>query len=151
MNPITNLIQRTSYPMLRIAMGIVLFWIGGLKFFDPSPVVGLLGASLPFLAFPAFVYVVGAVEVACALALFTGFRVDLVGLVLMGLFSGTILIFIIAPKVVYGDAGFPLLQLPGEFLIKDLVLFAASATLSATAASREMMGRQPEMMRARAA
>lgn len=151
MGTILELVQRSYVGMLRVSMGIVLFWIGGLKFIDPSPVVGLLGASLPFLAFPGFVYLLGAVEVACALALFAGLRVDLVGLVLMGLFSGTILIFLIAPKVVYGDAGFPLLQLPGEFLIKDLVLFAASATLSATATGREAVRRRPEMMSARAA
>jgi uncharacterized membrane protein YkgB len=41
---------------LRISLGIILLWIGALKFVDPSPVVELLGASLPFLASAGFVY-----------------------------------------------------------------------------------------------
>jgi len=52
---------------------------------------------------------------------------------------GTIAILILSPKVAYGDAGFPLLSLPGEFLLKDTVLMAASATLSALASTRESM------------
>ena len=38
MNALTQLVDRIAYPFLRIAMGIVLVWIGGLKFVDPSPV-----------------------------------------------------------------------------------------------------------------
>ncbi len=129
--------QRLSFPALRIAMGVVLFWIGGLKFLDPSPVVGLLGASLPFLAFPAFVYLLGAVEVVLAIALFANLGVKYAGIALLGLFAGTLLIFLIAPMVTYGDAGFPRLALPGEFLLKDLVLMAASLTLAAQAAAAE--------------
>lgn len=137
MDGIFALLQRASYPFLRIAMGVVLFWIGALKFVDPSGVVGLLGASLPFLAFPAFVYVLGAIEVALALLLFANVGTKYVGLALMGLFAGTLLIFLIAPKVVYGESGFPLLALPGEFLLKDLVLMASSAVLASTASARE--------------
>jgi uncharacterized membrane protein YkgB len=104
-------------------------WIGALKFVDPSPVVGLLDASLSFLAFPAFVYVLGVVEVICAMFLFSGIGLRYVGVVLIGLFAGTLLIFLIAPVVSYGEAGFPLLSLAGEFLLKDLVLMAAAVTL----------------------
>ena len=151
MDGIFSLTQRASYPLLRITMGVVLLWIGTLKFVDPSPVVGLLGASFSFLASNAFVYLLGAVEVALALLLFAGIQVRYVGLALMGLFSGTLIIFLIAPKVAYGEAGFPLLSLAGEFLLKDLVLFAASATLSGMASAQEAAHRQPAMVRARAA
>ena len=151
MNGIFTLTQKASYPLLRIALGVVLFWIGALKFIDPSPVVGLLGASFSFLASPLIVYVLGTIEVILALALFAGFQVKYVGLVLMGLFVGTLAIFLIAPKVSYGDAGFPLLSLAGEFLVKDLVLFAASASLSAMASARESVRSMPEPMAARAA
>jgi uncharacterized membrane protein YkgB len=131
------LTQRASYPFMRIAMGVVLLWIGIGKFIDPSPVVGLLGASLPFLAFPAFVYLLGAVEVALALALFANVGTKYVGLALVGLFAGTLFIFLIAPKVVYAESGFPLLALPGQFLLKDLVLMAGAVMLASTASARE--------------
>ena len=139
MDPLSQLIARISYPFLRIAMGIVLVWIGGLKFVDPSPVVGLIGASpFAFLASNGFVYLLGVGEVIVGALLFANIKVQYVGILTMGLFVGTLAILILTPKVAYGDAGFPLLSLPGEFLLKDIVLMAASASLSAMAQAREI-------------
>ena len=115
-----------STKLLRFALGIVVLWIGLLKFADPTPVVELLKASLSFLAFPAFVYLLGTVEVIAALWLFSGKQLKWVGLLLVGLFAGTLTIFLIAPAVSYGDKGFPFLTLPGQFLLKDLVLITVS-------------------------
>lgn len=122
---------RASLLFLRISLGIVLLWIGALKFVDPSPVVGLLDASFSFLAFSGFVYLLGVVEVIAALMLFANRMTEYVGLLLVGLFAGTLIIFLIAPAVSYGEGGFPLLSLAGEFLLKDLVLMAAALTLIA--------------------
>src|SRR5215212_8137452 len=119
--------QRIAPPLLRISLGIIVLWIGALKFVDPSPVVMLLKASLPFLAFDGFVYAVGVVEVVAALALILGIGVRYVGLVFLGLFAGTLTIFVISPMV----TGFPFLTLAGQFLLKDLVLFAATLMLIA--------------------
>jgi uncharacterized membrane protein YkgB len=139
MNALAQLMSRIAYPFLRIAIGIVLVWIGGLKFVDPSPVVGLIGAS-PFsmLASNGFVYMLGVGEVVIGVLLFANIQVKYVGILTMGLFVGTLAILILTPKVAYGDAGFPLLSLPGEFLLKDIVLMAASASLSAMASAQEM-------------
>jgi uncharacterized membrane protein YkgB len=152
-DPLSQLIARIAYPFLRIAMGIVLVWIGGLKFVDPSPVVGLIGASpFAFLASNGFVYLLGAGEVVIGALLFANIQVKYVGILTMGLFVGTLAILILTPKVAYGDAGFPLLSLPGEFLLKDVVLMAASASLSAMASMRETMRMAPmENRRVRAA
>jgi uncharacterized membrane protein YkgB len=136
MNTISQNAQRWSVPALRFSLGFVLLWIGGLKFVHPEPVVDLLNASFSFLAFPGFVYVLGTVEVVTAALLFAGTFQRWVGLVLMGLFAGTITIFLIAPAVSYGDAGFPNLSLAGEFLVKDVVLFAVSFAIFATAPVR---------------
>ena len=114
--------QRIAAPLLRISLGIILLWIGALKFVDPSPVVMLLKASLPFLAFDAFVYTLGVLEIVAALALVLGIGVRYVGLLVLGLFAGTLTIFAISPMV----TGFPFLTLVGEFLLKDLGLFAAT-------------------------
>src|SRR3954447_498943 len=131
-------------------MGIVLVWIGGLKFVDPSPVVGLIGAS-PFapLASNGFVYMLGAGELVIGALLFANVQVKYVGILTMGLFVGTLAILILTPKVAYGDAGFPLLSLPGEFLLKDIVLMAASAALSAMAQAQEIVRARPETLPAR--
>lgn len=126
MGVVFALIETMAPRFLRYSLAVILIWIGALKFADPSPVVGLLKASLPFLASAGFVYVLGAVEVAVGIALVAGFMLRYAGLVLLGLFAGTLLIFLVAPAVSYGDAGFPLLSLVGQFLLKDLVLFGAS-------------------------
>jgi len=129
MQPLFSLAERCSTPLLRLSLGVILGWIGALKFVDPSPVVGLLQASFSFLAHPEFVYALGAAEVAAAVLLFLGVAQRWVGILCMGLFSGTLAIFLIAPAVSYGEAGFPNLSLAGQFLLKDLVLFAAALAL----------------------
>lgn len=123
--------RRSTPYFLRFSLGLILLWIGALKFADPSPVVGLLDASLPFLASAGFVYFLGAIELLMALALFAGIALRFVLPALMGLFAGTLVIFVIAPAVTYAEGGFPYLSLAGEFLLKDLVLFAAALALLA--------------------
>jgi len=139
MNQLAQLMSRIAYPFLRIAMGIVLVWIGGLHFAEPGAVVGLLGATqFSALAFNGFAYLLGTAEVVVGILFFANFRVKYVGILAMGLFVATLAIFILTPKVTYGDAGFPFLALPGEFLLKDIVLMAACASLSAMASAQEM-------------
>ena len=118
---------------MRFSLAIILAWIGALKFVDPSPVVGLLQASLPFLAFNAFVYLLGSIEIIVAILLVTGIAQPYAGLVTVGLFAGTLTIFVIAPSV----TGFPTLSLAGQFLLKDLGLMAAAVNVIAMAPVRE--------------
>ena len=119
--------RRIAGPFLRLSLALILAWIGALKFADPSPVVSLLQASLPFLAFNAFVYVLGAIEIVTAILLVTGIALPYAGLVTVGLFAGTLTIFLIAPSV----TGFPFLTLAGQFLLKDLGLMAAAVNVIA--------------------
>jgi uncharacterized membrane protein YkgB len=125
--------RRISGPFLRFSLAIILAWIGALKFVDPSPVVGLLQASLPFLAFNAFVYLLGATEIVVAILLVTGIFQAYAGLVTVGLFLGTLTIFVIAPSV----TNFPTLSLAGQFLLKDLGLMAAAVNVIAMTPVRE--------------
>ena len=145
MEPIlTTTARRISGPFLRFSLAIILAWIGALKFVDPSPVVGLLQASLPFLAFNAFVYLLGTVEIVVAVLLATGLALPYAGLVTVGLFAGTLTIFVIAPAV----TGFPALSLAGQFLLKDLGLMAAAVNVIAMAPAKQVM---PAMQRSVAA
>jgi uncharacterized membrane protein YkgB len=136
---LTNTARRISGPFLRFSLAVILAWIGALKFVDPSPVVGLLNASLPFLAFNAFVYLLGAVEVVVAILLVTGIALPYAGLVTVGLFAGTLTIFAIAPSV----TGFPTLTLAGQFLLKDLGLMAAAVNVIAMAPVSQTMSAMP--------
>ena len=134
--PLFDLTQRISEPLLRITMGLVLLWIAGLKFYDPAPVRGMLAASLSIFAFDGFVYVLGVLEIAAAVLLFAGIWVRYVGLGLLVLFGGTLTIFLIAPAMSYGPQGFPILSLAGQFLLKDTVLAAAAINLVAMDSAR---------------
>ena len=134
---IVAIAQRIAGPFLRISLAIILAWIGALKFADPAPVVSLLQASLPFLAFDAFVYLLGAVEIVTAILLVTGIALPYAGLVTIGLFAGTLTIFVIAP----GVTGFPFLTLAGQFLLKDLGLMAAAVNVIAMQPVPQRAGR----------
>src|SRR6516225_6033173 len=133
MDTVIAFAQRISSPFLRISLAIILAWIGALKFVDPSPVVGLLQASLPFLAFNAFVYLLGAAEIVVAILLITGYFQAYAGLATVCLFLGTLTIFVIAPSV----TNFPTLSLAGQFLLKDLGLMAGAVNVIAIAPVRE--------------
>jgi uncharacterized membrane protein YkgB len=104
--------------------------------------------SLPFLAFGAFVSVLGTLEVIAGVLLIAGLWLRYVGLLTLVLFAGTLTIFVIAPRV----TGFPILTLTGEFLLKDLVLASAAITVAATDAARHEVklgaGKQAEKMAA---
>lgn len=131
MNRVFQQVERIAGPLLRISLGLILLWIGALKFADPTPVVGLLHASLPFLAFRGFVYTLGGLEIAASILLFTGIAARYIGLLVLVVFAGTLTIFVIAPGVTYGPHGFPYLSLAGQFLLKDFVLAAAAIALVA--------------------
>src|SRR5205823_12601271 len=124
-----DLAQRIGEPLLRFAMGLVLLWIAALKFVDPAPVRGMLEASLPIFASNGFVYSLGVLEILAALLLFAGLWVRYVGLALLLLFGGTLTIFLGAPASTYAPHNFPILSLPGQFLVNDTVLAAAAINL----------------------
>ena len=132
MKTVFQFVERLAPFFLRYSLALILLWIGALKFADPSPVRGLLAASLSFLAFNAFVYALGVLEISAAILLFAGVWVRYVGLFCLILFAGTLTIFVIAP----GVTGFPLLTLAGQFLLKDVVPAAAAVSVAAMDAAR---------------
>src|SRR5258708_2527714 len=132
MKTVFQFIERIAPYFLRFSVALVLLWIGALHFADPTPARMLLHASLPFLAFNAFVYVLGVLEIIAAIFLFAGVWLRYVGLLCLILFVGTLTIFVITP----GVTGFPLLTLAGQFLLKDVVLAAAAVSVAAMDAAR---------------
>jgi len=121
-------------PLLRISLGLVLLWIGCIHIVDTPPMIALLSQSIPFLAFNAFIYVLGALEAIVGILLLAGHWIRYVALLPLVLFAGTLTIFVVAPAA----TGFPLLTLMGQFILKDTVLASAAVTLVALdAASHE--------------
>jgi len=132
MKTVFQFVERLAPYVLRISLGLVLLWIGALHLHNPHAAVVLLSQSLPFLAESAVVSVLGALEVIVGVLLLAGLWVRYVGLVTLVLFAGTLTIFVLAPAV----TGFPILNLRGQFLLKDVVLASAAITVAATDAAR---------------
>ena len=127
---------------VRYAIVIVLAWIGMMKFtaYEAAAIEGLV-ASSPLLAWlyavasqQAVSNLIGIIEISIAVALALGpfFRTAalLGALGAIVTFSITLTFLFTAPGWEASLGGFPALSvLPGQFLLKDIVLLAASLSL----------------------
>ena len=150
---IARAIERVSEPMIRGALGVVIAWIGGMKFtaYEAEGISGLVAHS-PLLSWVyalfsvrAFSAALGAWELAIALGLILGASRPRIG-VLAGsgaivMFLGTLSFLVTTPGAFEPTLGFPALSgAVGQFLIKDLVLLAASVWLTGRALRRMATG-----------
>lgn len=134
---------------VRYSVVLVLAWIGAMKFtgYEAGAIEGLV-ASSPLLGWLYNVLdlqgvsnLVGAIEIATAAALALGpfhRNIAIVGaLAAIATFSITLTFLFSAPGWEASLGGFPALSVvPGQFLLKDVVLLAASVSLLGKALSR---------------
>ena len=127
---------------LRYSIALVLFWIGAMKFtaYEAAAIEGLV-ASSPLTAWMYAVTdlrgaanLIGLIEVATALALVLGplnRRVAIGGAIAAIItFTITLSFLLTAPGWEASLGGFPALSVvPGQLLLKDVVLLAASVSL----------------------
>jgi uncharacterized membrane protein YkgB len=132
-------IEDIGKAIVRWGLVVVLAWIGGMKFtayeamgIQPlvahSPVVGWM---YDFLSVRSFSTMLGFIEIGTAVLI--GLRslspmASAIGSVLaMGLFATTLSFLISTPGWEPTLGGFPALSaMPGQFLLKDIVLFGAA-------------------------
>lgn len=127
---------------LRYSIALVLFWIGAMKFtaYEAAAIEGLV-ASSPLTAWLYAVTdlrgaanLIGLIEVVTALALVIGplNRSVAIGGAIAAIITFTITLSFLftAPGWEASLGGFPALSVvPGQFLLKDVVLLAASVSL----------------------
>lgn len=144
-----NTISTLSDYAIRYSIVLVLAWIGAMKFtaYEAGAIEGLV-ASSPFLAWlytvgsqQAVSNLVGTIEIATALALAFGPINRIAGLLgaigAVATFFITLTFILTAPGWEQSLGGFPALSVvPGQFLLKDVVLLAASGSLLAKAISK---------------
>ena len=135
--------SRSSLVLLRWALVVIFLWFGGMKFsryeanaiapfIDHSPLMSWLHISF---GVQGASYVIGAIELATAVALIVGafnrFASALGGAMSCLTYVITLSFFLTTPGVAEQAArGFPAISAPiGQFLLKDLVLLAASLCL----------------------
>lgn len=134
------LIERFGAGFIVIALAVIFFWFGGMKFtayeaggiasfVKPSPVLGWVYA---LFSVQTFSNLLGALEIsigAMILAYFVDPRFSAMGgLLAAGLFLTTLSFMLTTPGIAEPTAGgFPAISVaPGQFLLKDLGLLAAS-------------------------
>ncbi len=120
--------NKKSITFIKFSLSIVYVWFGVLKIFGVSPVANLVKITYP--SFPlSFIVFLGVWEILIGLFLLNKKTLKL-GIILMwvqlgGIFVGALL----NPPVYFTNSNFLTPNVNGEFVIKNLVLLAASYSL----------------------
>lgn len=145
-----NRISAVSDSAIRYSVALVLAWIGAMKFtaYEAGAIEGLV-ASSPLMSWLYSVAsqqgvsnLIGTIEIATAIAIFVGpfsRRAATAGAsAAIATFTITLTFLFTAPGWEPSLGGFPTLSVvPGQFLLKDIVLLAASVHLLGRALSDE--------------
>jgi len=133
----------SSLALLRWALVVIFLWFGGMKFtaYEANGIAPFIIHS-PFMSWlntlfgvQGASYVIGTLELSTAAALIIGAFVPVFSALGAAMSAATYLItltfFVTTPGVAEATAGgFPAISAaPGQFLLKDLVLLAASLSL----------------------
>ena len=142
LKPLGQSIDAFGDQALRFSLVIVLGWIGAMKFtaYEAGAIQGLV-ASSPFTAWLYAVFdlqttsnLIGSIEIATALALMLApfhRHIAIIGTAAATVtFAVTLGFLFSAPGWEQSLGGFPALSVvPGQFLLKDIVLLSASIAL----------------------
>jgi uncharacterized membrane protein YphA (DoxX/SURF4 family) len=138
---VSRVAANVGMTVLRCVLALVYVWFGVLKVTGKSDVFGLVQATIPWFDAHWFVPALGSVEILLGIGLFVGRarRLVLVGIVAHLL--GTFLTFIDAPSWMMHNGNPLLLNMNGEFVLKNLVLITAAVVLlGATSSTSSWLG-----------
>ncbi|MVN22996.1 DoxX family membrane protein [Mucilaginibacter sp. HMF7410] len=128
---------RNGLTILRIALGIIFFWFGILKFFHGlSPAEELASRTIYKLTFglvpPGIsVYVLATWETLIGIGLLTGWLLDTTLLLLYFQMAGTFLPMLFFPNEIFAHSVF-IPTMEGQYIIKNLVLISAGIVIGST-------------------
>lgn len=140
---ITETMAEHGLRLLRLALGVVFFWFGVLKFFPgASPAEALAGKTIETLTFGAIpegaaLMILAVWESAIGIGLFVGRWMRAVLLLLFVQMLGTITPLFLFPSETW--ATFPIAPtLEGQYIIKNIVIVSAAIVLGATVRGGEL-------------
>lgn len=136
-------VRRYSLLLLRMSLGVVFIWFGGLKVANVTPVADLVAATVPWLGRTWFVPALGAIEVLLGIALIVGRHLTIVGCALAVHLAGTFLVLVMQPHVAFQNGNPILLTTIGEFVVKNLVLISAGLVVASRHPTYRAVGRVP--------
>jgi len=135
---------RTAVPLLlRDSLGVMFLWFGGLKLAgEPTLPASLIAAITPFMDPDLSVSLVGVFEVALGAGILIGrWMPVLLGATTLHL-SSTFLV-LLRPDVAFVGGNPLLLSVEGEYVAKNLVLLAATASLALHSLGPQPPGAKP--------
>lgn len=141
---IYGLLRKVVPLLLRGSLGVTFVWFGGLKLAgEPTLPASLIAAITPFVDPSLSVPLVGALEIALGAGLLIGRAMPLfLGAAALHL-SGTFLVLLLRPDVAFVEGNPLLLSVEGEYVVKNLVLLAATASLALHSFGRPPTKRLP--------
>ncbi|GEM_PF-435274 len=128
---IADWMERLGIPTLRVGLGIVFIWFGGLKVVGGSPAAELVGATVYVVDPALFVPILGVWEVLIGLCLLYRPLIRLGILLLFLQMPGTFLPIVLLPEVVFVTFPFEL-TVEGQYIIKNLVIIGAALVVGGT-------------------
>lgn len=128
--------------LLRWSLGIVYLWFGALKFTNLSPVLELVRRTNPALATVPLYCGLAVFELGLGVLLFAGIWQRWTAVAAILHLTGTFGLLISSPRTVF-QPSFPFLTMEGEFVVKNLVLLAAAASLWLMAPEQRMSSTAP--------
>jgi uncharacterized membrane protein YphA (DoxX/SURF4 family) len=138
---VSGIAANIGMTVLRCVLALVYVWFGLLKITGKSDVFGLVQATVPWFDAHWFVPMLGYIEILLGIGLFIGRARRLVLIGMMGHLIGTFLTFIDAPSWMMHNGNPMLLNMDGEFVLKNLVLItAALVLLGATSTTSSWLG-----------
>lgn len=134
-----NSMEKAGSFIIRYGLVIILLWIGSLKFtsyeamgIKPLLANGVLAWGYSLMSVQAFSELIGVVEIVAAILIALGPIVPKIsvfgsyGVIIMGVTTLTFILTTPAAAIWQDGMGFPFLSpMPGQFLIKDLLLVGA--------------------------
>ena len=129
---VAQFLQDHGITALRIALAIVFIWFGALKVIDRSPVEDLVKDTIYFLPEDTFFVILGVWEIIVGIGLLIPIALRLTLLLFWAQMAGTFLVLVVHPGLAFQDGNPLLLDLPGEFIIKNLVLIAAGLAIGSS-------------------
>jgi putative oxidoreductase len=129
---VSGFMELHGVTVLRVAVAIVFIWFGVLKVIDRSPVEDLVKDTIYFLPEDTFFIVIGVWEIIIGVGLLVPVLLRLTLALFWLQMAGTFLSLIVLPDRAFQDGNPLLLDVTGEFIVKNLVLIAAGLVIGST-------------------
>ena len=122
---------RLGLPIMRVALGVVFVWFGGLKLLGISPAAEIVRETVLFLPPGLFLPVLGAWEVLIGVCLLYRPLIRLGILLLFLQIPGTFLPVVLSPELVFTTVPYGL-TVEGQYIVKNLVIIGAALAVGGT-------------------